>query len=115
MSVVLGGYGLGCVVTRGYGCPKIRVPVTPQETCELTSIIDASIFLISPVMRSAMVMSFIDQAVEMASMVSQSCNMQSIIIQVVDLISSLNPPVEVELNSQIVLIVDLASPISCDC
>lgn len=113
MSVVLGGYGLGCLVTRGYGCPTPLIPTGPVEICELPSVAALHAFLISPAMQSTMLMTFVTGNVEVLSMVSVMCDLQSSIMDVVNLISSLSPPAEVELQSYITLIINLDSPAVC--
>lgn len=113
MSVVLGGYGFGCVVTRGYGCPQPVISPIVDVICNVASGIDRRVLLISPIELSTMVMSFVKQETEIYSMTTVHCDIYSIAIQVVDLVSALDPPTEVELCSTVILTVDLVSKVCC--
>jgi hypothetical protein len=108
MSVVLGGLGSGCVVTRGYGCPR-QPQVAPECILPVSSKVTTDIQLFSPVYLILDVMTFVRSEVELSTRICATIEISSTITGTVDIRSPIS--VNVDIFSEIADEVEIDSPI----
>lgn len=113
MAIVTAGFGVGCVVTRGYGCPEPFVDEEPKSVCDLASPVDKQAFIVSEVNQSIWLMSFVDMHVEVSSMAQWVCDLKSLVHLDVHLESRAQAIEVIDLVSTIDTTVILASRIGC--
>ena len=109
MSVVLGGWGFGCVVTRGYGCPQPQVPLEDQVICDFRSVVCVERSFASYIDDGIEVLSLVLPSIEILSEASMHCDISSPIVQHIDLASPAMQVAVIDLESLITLVLNLSS------
>lgn len=112
MSIVLGGYGLGCIVTRGYGCLVQPSFVAPDITIDVDSPIRLRLDLLSLVSTVLTVLSRITTEQEGQSAMTTRVDVTGTIPLVINLRSPAVAVQLVDLQSLISVVVSLESRIA---